>query len=129
MTAEQKLKREILLTAKSWNRNSTIPAEITDENIDSLWKDAEENNDELRAAKDVIRNSGTPTGLPIRDYSQFYGCDEVGMVCCDGTAVGWTYWHGGEKHGDPSSIEWISGAYDLNHRTELVPTTIFSKPE
>lgn len=31
----------------------------------------------------------------------------------DGSWVGWVYWYGGGKHGDPEDIEWMKDAYDL----------------
>jgi hypothetical protein len=31
----------------------------------------------------------------------------------DGSWVGWTYWYGGGKHGEPGSIKWVEDAYDV----------------
>ncbi|WP_244097750.1 hypothetical protein [Burkholderia anthina] len=31
----------------------------------------------------------------------------------DGSWVGWNYWYGGGKHGEPEAVEWIEDAYDV----------------
>jgi len=44
--------------------------------------------------------------------------------------IGWTYWYGGGKHGNPEEIEWVSDAYFLNLEKEEEITIIkrtFSK--
>jgi hypothetical protein len=47
----------------------------------------------------------------------------------DGSWVGWTYWSGGGKHGEPESISWMSEAYELDVKEEekLVIVQTFSK--
>lgn len=47
-------------------------------------------------------------------YSRHYESRSVARKLSDGNWVGWTYWYGGGKYGDPESIDWIEDAYDLN---------------
>ena len=36
--------------------------------------------------------------------------------------IGWTYWYGGGKHGDPAAIEWVDHAYFIELEKEEVIT-------
>jgi hypothetical protein len=53
------------------------------------------------------------------------------MQMPDGTWVGWTYWYGGGKHGEPSAMPWIEDAYNLDCKEERVMMTkrTFTKAE
>jgi hypothetical protein len=45
--------------------------------------------------------------------SRHYESDAVAAKAPDGSWVGWTYWYGGGKHGEPEAIDWIEDAYDV----------------
>lgn len=60
-----------------------------------------------------FRSIGTNTDLKC-EYSRHYESDAVAAKLSDGTWVGWTYWYGGGKHGEPEGIEWMSDAYEVN---------------
>jgi hypothetical protein len=49
--------------------------------------------------------------------SQHYESHSVGMHIPDFNGftgyIGWTYWYGGGKHGNPQEIDWIPDAYFL----------------
>ncbi len=64
-------------------------------------------------AKGDLREGDVETDLPSKDYSRHYECKEVACKCGD-KWVGWTYWYGGGKHGEPESIDWIADAYFLD---------------
>jgi hypothetical protein len=36
------------------------------------------------------------------------------MQTAEGEWIGWTFWYGGGKHGEPGAIDWMSDAYHLN---------------
>ena len=57
------------------------------------------------------------TGLKC-EWSRHYESKAVAMKFPDGSWVGWTYWYGGGKHGEPSSIEWMDDAYDVDCHEE-----------
>ena len=132
MTPQQKLKHLILM--EHFNEGlvaSAILFEITPENIDAVYEEACENDeDSLQDPKNEIRCSGLPTGLPV-PYSRHYEATAVARKYIDGSWVGWTYWYGGGKHGDPGSVDWIDAAYDVISTKEekLVVVHAFSIPK
>ena len=69
-------------------------------------------DDELSDAKSELRSGTHRTGLAC-EWSRHYESDAVAAQMLDGSWVGWTYWHGGGKHGEPRSIPWIEQAYDV----------------
>jgi hypothetical protein len=75
-----------------------------------------------------FRCSGEETDLPT-DSSRHYECYEVAREMCDGTWVGWTYWYGGGKFGDPQSISWMADAYEVcvTEEERLVVVKTFKK--
>ena len=119
MTPCQKIKRDILLTAyTSIIRDEDakelvesiatgVTAETVDEQYDTLV--------ELEYHWDYeseFREGTVETKLPTC-YSRHYECKEVARKLSDGTWVGWTYYYGGGKHGDPESVPWMDDAYNL----------------
>lgn len=128
MTAEQKIKHLILSTLARHREEDTV--EITAENIDELYDEAYENDDGgLQDARNEVRCSGEETGLPCQS-SRHYESDAVAAQAPDGSWVGWTYWYGGGKHGEPEAIDWMDEAYDLTVvREETVIKRVFAKAE
>ncbi|KVP40015.1 hypothetical protein [Burkholderia ubonensis] len=122
MTPEQKLKWAILELAARWAKQELEP--VTADNVDQLY-DALVAEDGHWDAKNEVRCSGVQSGLtrsvPYM-IARHYDHHEVAARMPDGAWVGWTYWHGGGKHGEPSAVDWMSGAYAVNHRQE--PKTI-----
>ena len=121
MTAVQKLKWIILLRAGL----------ITDEEwptadeLERLYAKHDGEND-LCDARNEVRETGEETGLPDREYSRHYECEEVAAQCPDGSWVGWTHWHGGGKHGCPEEMPWIENAYDVRATDEQKLVTVRS---
>lgn len=129
MTPEQKLKH-LILNRRADFADETAP-DVTAENVDALYDAAAENDDgNLQDARSEIRCSGIETGLPC-DRSRHYESTAVARQAPDGSWVGWTYWYGGGKHGEPEAVEWMSGAYDVTCIEEVRPVTvrIFTKVE
>jgi hypothetical protein len=126
MTPEQKLKWAIL------NMANGKPVEATAENIDQLYEDASERDDNIADSRNEVRCSGVDTELEC-DYSRHYESKAVAGVMPDGSWVGWTYWYGGGKHGEPEAMDWMEYAYDLNcmeeERMVLVRTFIRKLPQ
>lgn len=111
MTPEQRIKRQILIDADRHAKDG-VRIEITAENVDELFDEANENY-ELQDDISEFRYSGEDTGLKA-PYSRHYECDSVGRKLADGVWVGWNYWHGGGKHGEPEAIDWMNEAYELD---------------
>jgi len=127
MTPEQKIKWAILLQAAVWAKE---PApEVTAENVDDLYEALVE-ADNHWDARNEIRSSGVETNLPS-EFSRHYESEAVAARMPDGSWVGWTYWYGGGKHGEPNAIDWMEDAYDLNCTEEekMVVVRTFTKAE
>lgn len=124
MKPEYKIKYAILELAVLWNDDEIIADNLTEEDIEELWDEA----DCLSEAINEIRCSGIKTGLPGK-YSRHYEAEEVAIQCPNGDWVGFTYWHGGGKHGNAEEIDWMEYAYDLDCTEEqkLVTVHTFTK--
>ena len=112
MTPSQKLIHLILLNQQKSNVDFLKDVVITAENVEEIY-DQENEEYELQDATSEMRCSGIETGLPA-PYSRHYESDAVATQYIDGSWVGWTYWYGGGKHGEPEAIDWIEGAYEVN---------------
>ena len=123
MKPETKLKYAILDLAATWN-DEILPNNLTEEQVLEYWEDT----DYLEDAISEIRCSGIETGLPGRER-RHYESEEVAVQCPNGEWVGFTYWHGGGKHGEPEAIDWMEHAYDLDcvEEEKLVVVQTFSK--
>ena len=133
MSPTQKIKWKILACAARWEKE-TLPA-ITAENVDALY-DALVARDGHWDAVNEVRSSGiVHTGLPTKNAPyqliRHYEHEEVAAEMPDGTWVGWTYWHGGGKFGDPDGIPWMADAYAVLHseKERVIIEHVFSLPE
>lgn len=117
MTPIQKIKREILLLAEV----EKITAENVDEQYD-IFVDKELHWD----FESEFRCGTVETKLPCYG-SRHYESKSVATKLSDGSWVGWTYWYGGGKHGNPEEIDWMSDAYDLEVTERLIMKQEFKK--
>lgn len=122
MTPCQKIKRDILLIVQGLGANfdasesekaliKSLDAGITAETVDAQYNELVE-LDMHYDYESEFRPGQVETNIPS-DYSRHYETKSVAMKMTDDTWVGWTYWYGGGKHGDPGSVEWMEYAYDL----------------
>ncbi|MCP5006591.1 MAG: hypothetical protein GY941_22015 [Planctomycetes bacterium] len=77
---------------------------------------------ERHGAKDEIRCSGTPTNIPEWG-SRHYETESVAAFI-KGVWVGWTYYYGGGKHGEPEAFDWIGDSYLLEVTEEREVVTV-----
>lgn len=92
--------------------------------IMDAWDLARERfGDTLQDCQEEMRVSGIPTNIPARDFSRHFECEERGAEL-SGVWVGWTYWRGGGKHGNPEAIPWIEQAYLLDVTEEERVVTV-----
>ncbi len=124
MTPSQKIKWAILAKDAQWTK--VPPPPYPCEDIDALYEALVEVGGHWDAQNEV-RCAGVETGLPCAS-SRHYESDAVAMQIPDGSWVGWTYWYGGGKHGEPEGIEWIEDAYavDCVEEKKLVVVREFS---
>ena len=136
MTPEQKIKYTIILQAnkcpsciicKDFSTTmKKLEEPATGTIIDEVY---EELFDEYLA--DFIyefRQGECETNLPCPS-SRHYEANSVAAEMFDGSWVGWTYWFGGGKHGEPESIDWMEDAYEVVMREELQPVKIFTRKQ
>lgn len=126
MSPTQKLKWSVVAKAAEW-RGRALP-EYPCANIDQLYQelvDSGENWD----AEEEIRGGIVETGLDC-EWSRHYESKAVAMQMPDGSWVGWVYWYGGGKHGDPGSVDWMGDAYEIECQEEekLVVVRTFLRP-
>lgn len=128
MTPEQKLKHAILLRAIEMEHIHPIESPITAENVDGLFN-ANNAGWELQDPRNEMRVGEVETGIAC-ECSRHYESKAVAAQMPDGTWVGWTYWFGGGKHGEPEAIDWMDAAYHLTCTEEVKTMTVrtFSLP-
>jgi hypothetical protein len=102
---------------------------ITVENVDDLY---DENNDDYQLQDYVseMRQGEIETTIP-HEYSRHYEAKSVAAQASDGSWVGWTYWYGGGKHGEPEEIDWMDSAYELDcvEEEKMVIVRTFAKKQ
>jgi len=123
-TPELRIKWLILEKLRAWG--AELP-EITAENCAAVYSNAEDGN-EFYDAKNEVRTSGIETSLSA-PVSRNYNSVAVAAQCPDGQWVGWTYWYGGGKHGEPSAMDWMDSAYDVLMREEQRIVQVFSRAQ
>ena len=109
LTAQQAIKYIILDVDADW-QELPIRLDLSGDEVDNLF----DNHSCLAEATHETRHCFSyETGLPCED-SRHYESKSVAAKAPNGQWVGWTYWYGGGKHGQPEEIDWIKDAYLLN---------------
>lgn len=126
VTPEQKIKWAILIGIAKYQKG-LIPEVITAENVDDVFEDPAI-EDYIQDEKNNVRQGKVETGIEC-DWSRHYESQSVAAKMPDGSWVGWTYWYGGGKHGEPEAIDWMNHAYDLDCQEEekMVIVRTFTK--
>ena len=124
MTPQQKIRHSIILRGILLYGIAGFPVdEINAQTVDDLYDRFEEEYSAAEQdARSEIRDGEVDTDLPS-PCSRHYESKSVASKMPDGSWVGWTYWYGGGKHGEPESIDWIDDAYDLDMTEEEVTIT------
>lgn len=129
MTPEQKLKLMVLVRYTELYDHVKLPDAIDADNIDAVYKEIyDEDDGTIYDAINEVRSSGEDTGLQC-GWSRHYESKAVAAQALDGSWIGWTYWYGGGKHGEPEAVDWMEEAYDLVCKEEekLVVVRTFTK--
>jgi len=136
MTPEQILKAAILeYVAQSIKDDEDIELLLegpfdTQEKIDAAFEAIEKQylDDKVSQAESELRGSYThETGIGCQ-YSRHYESKAVARQFGD-KWVGWTYWYGGGKYGEPRSVEWMEHAYFVEAKEETQVVLVFSRNE
>lgn len=129
MTPQQLARYCILETVMRWG-GQEIPADLTGEEVDRRTEEVEADTpDAYQDARNETRCGDINTGLPAPS-NRHYEAKAVASQAPNGQWVGWTFWHGGGKYGEPEAIDWIAGAYHVDCVTEEKVVTVhtFSLP-
>ena len=124
MTPEQLIKHAIL-TQVCAKHSDYFDGKVTAQNVDAVWDLRHENDSFYESVNEELhwefRGGTVKTGIKAPD-SRHYECRSVAAQMECGTWVGWDFWYGGGKHGEPESVDWIEYAYflDCEERTEVV---------
>lgn len=121
MTPEQKIKFIILSKCEEVDIST-----INKDNVDDIYDETDDKYDVIYE----VREGDVETGLP-KEWSRHYESKSVAAQTPDGNWVGWTYWYGGGKHGEPEAIDWMEHAYDLTcvEEQKMVTVRTFKKAE
>lgn len=130
MTPEQKVKFLILVSAAEMAGESAPDfTSLTGAQIDADFE-ALSNEDVCWDATSAVREGEVETSLPC-EWSRHYESKAVAAKLPDGSWVGWTYWYGGGKHGEPEAVDWMEEAYDLAcvEEEKMITVRTFTKVE
>jgi hypothetical protein len=122
MTPEQKIKAHILQAAILAGDVDAIKSPITAENIDERFAAANDDY-QLQDYMSEFREGDFETDIAA-PYSRHYEAKSVARKMGDGSWIGWTYWYGGGKYGEPGAIDWMEEAYELECTEEEKMITV-----
>jgi hypothetical protein len=127
MTPQHKIKWAILEVVYKWEEK-ILPNNLTEELIDQLYAE-DEYADDIHDTEYDFQGGQWTTDIPEDNYSRHYECQSVAAQMPDGSYVGWLYWTGGGKHGEPEGIDWIPDAYNVDcvEEEKMVVVRKFSK--
>jgi len=111
VTPEQKIKWAILEQAVE-RGVIVLDGPVDEDSVDTFFSDRNEQY-ELQDFVFEFREGYVETGLPSPD-SRHYESKAEAAKAPDGSWVGWTYWYGGGKHGEPEAVDWMEYAYELD---------------
>lgn len=89
--------------------------------IEELWdyySDDPAYESELLDIESEFRAGMVRTDIPAPSCPHYESESVAYGPLPDGRWIGWTYWYGGGKWGDPGSIDWIPDAYFLTVKEE-----------
>ena len=108
--------------------NKRMIQDVTPEIVDEVYEDVQDSNEYDYDVMYNLREGDIQTEIAAPS-SRNYESYSVAAEAPNGMWVGWTYWYGGGKHGEPEAVEWVEDAYLLNHKEEekLVVVHSFEK--
>lgn len=120
MTARDRIRQKILHAA-------TGEVFATADAVADAWtRLSDEGLYDLDEATQRVRGGECPTDVPAPG-SRHYATRSVAARMLDGTWVGWTFYHGGGRHGEPAQEPWMEAAYDLDVVEVMMPVKVFTR--
>lgn len=131
MNAYHRILKHCLLIFYKTEETEAPPLDTGTEVL-AAWEAASEDPERPGALDEILgelRCSGVETGIKSDARSRHYECDEHAIELFDGSTVGFTYWYGGGKYGEPEAIEWARDAYEVESREEVQVVTVYARKE
>ena len=122
-SASQLIKLAIIMQAIKWKQLDDLHISV-DEIDESFAKFKEDGS--LDDCDNEVRCSGVETGIDCNQSSRHYETESVAIEVL-GSWVGFTYWSGGGKYGEPELVPWIEDAYFVSAKPKIVTAYDFEK--
>ena len=126
-TAPEAIKSQILKSAIDNYRNDEgIDADIVIDTFDDFIDLCPHAEDYITEEEYEFRGKYDQETDIAADCSRYYESKSVAKKLSDERWVGWTYWYGGGKHGNPEEMDWIPYAYFLDVTEEEKVMTVYT---
>jgi hypothetical protein len=111
------------------------PEQFAGKTVEGVKEEIEEGEDEdvlhyFNEALGEFRCCGDQSFIKSNKCSRYYDNYEVARILDingEKIAVGWTYWFGGGKYGEPESVDWLDDAYFCDYTQETRIVDVFTK--
>ena len=130
LTPQDYIHKSIIEDVLGCGDDITIDCELTLENASEIYNNPEEYfagtdypSDYIYESTQEYRYCGEECNISPKSYSRHYEVDYV-VKEIDGKWVGWNYWYGGGKFGEPEAIDWIGDAEFVKVQSEEVVTIV-----
>lgn len=126
LTPSQKCKYLVLAKLFDW-RAAELPPFTSGADIDAHYQNEYENDGgQFQDARNETREGTEAPEITDTPPSRHYEIDANVGKLPDGTFVGWWYWHGGGKTGEPEAYDWVGNAFAVTHISEVITTTKYT---
>lgn len=126
ITAPDAIRLEILKRMKADCNPPEYVWPDSDEDLLACWVDEALVEGGLWDERAQFRGGASESsGVDSAEWSRYYECTQVATKLESGDWVGWTYWYGGGKHGDPGLVPWIDDAVYLTCTPKVVTVNTF----
>jgi len=126
MKAETEIYLDILNSLKEWESTPKFDIPNSEKEIEKLFYCGDISEWTREALEEFRSSYDEETDLKCED-SRHYESKSVAKQLKNGKWIGYTYWFGGGKHGEPGAIDWVQYSYFLNCEKKLVEKNFFSK--
>lgn len=129
LTPALRIQRELCLMAARANELELSSSLETEEEIEAAYDKFLE-LDSSMDYEEEFRQGQVKTEIEP-DWDGHHESRSVATQMSDGTWIGWTYWYGDGKHGEPWTVDWILDSYELTRTEEVKTLTVitFTKKE
>lgn len=126
LTAPQKCMYLVLARLFTWTKRE-LPAFKSGAEVQELYEtEAAADDGHFQDAREEVRQSGVQAHGIETPSSRHYEIDAQVDNLPGGVWVGWWYLHGGGKHSEPGSYDWVGNAFDVEAEPKVVTTTHYT---